>query len=45
MRDLYKQIFADAILGDRLNGNEATLSTSRKYESIGEYELKDYVSI
>ena len=38
-----QRIFADAILDKKLNGNEAFLSTSTKYESIGEYKVKDYV--
>jgi len=38
-----ERIFADAILDEKLNGNEASSSTSTKYESIGEYKVKDYV--
>lgn len=38
-----ERIFADAILDEKLNGNEASPSTSIKYESIGEYKVKDYV--
>lgn len=38
-----EQIFADAILSYNLNGDELSSSTTSKYQSIGEYKVKDYV--
>ncbi|MGL5259892.1 MAG: Fic/DOC family protein [Lachnospiraceae bacterium] len=38
-----ERIFADAILGDALNNEEVALADTNKYQSIGEYKVKDYV--
>ncbi|MFV0516942.1 MAG: Fic/DOC family protein [Aminipila sp.] len=38
-----QRIFADAILGDDLDNKESSPSNDRKYESIGEYNVKEYV--
>lgn len=38
-----EEIFADAILGDRLNEVDVRALFGKKYESIGGYKVKDYV--
>lgn len=38
-----ERIFADAILGDRLNEDDVSATVAGNYESIGEYKVKDYV--
>jgi len=38
-----QRIFVDAILGDSLDNEEASSFVAGKYESIGEYKVKDYV--
>lgn len=38
-----ERIFADAILGDSLNSGNASPVVAEKYESVGEYKVKDYV--
>lgn len=38
-----QRIFADVILGDDSSNEEASLFIAGKYESIGEYKVKDYV--
>ncbi|MEG0292108.1 MAG: Fic family protein [Anaerovoracaceae bacterium] len=38
-----EQIFIDAILGDSLNEDDVSATVAGKYESIGKYNVKDYV--
>ena len=38
-----EQIFADAILGDNLNNEEAAPASAGRYDHIGEFKVKDYV--
>lgn len=38
-----ERIFADAILGETINNNEVSPASSGKYDSLGEYKVKDYV--
>ncbi|MGB4985765.1 MAG: Fic family protein [Erysipelotrichaceae bacterium] len=38
-----ERIFSDAILGDSLNEDDVPATVASKYESIGEYKVKNYV--
>ncbi len=41
--EFLERIFADAILGDSLNTDDVSATVAGNYESIGEYNIKDYV--